>query len=172
MYDDHVASPAGILFQGSKKTSWECNLPLISSVSVIPKSLKSIGLFWEFENIVKVLLGDGDNKSLKIEVNENGDRGPWKAYKRYLDRRIEKNKEVILTTKLKVVDSSVVMVVEINQVGWSSPIIIDDIPPLKPAFLLNVNMEKKIRVGISDSLYKGLGSLVRLQTLSIKTGER
>jgi len=169
-YDDHIASPAGNLYQGSKKTSWECALPFIATVSGTPKKTESIGLFLEFENVFKVIVGDGDKRSIKIEKNDGGDRGPWAPfYRRYLAEELQINKEVTLTIKAKIEKGSVRLWVKIVQPGQAKPVIIDDIPPFIPeGITLETHLKEFFRIGINDSFYKGEGSWVRLGTLSIE----
>lgn len=169
-YDDHIASPAGNLYQGLMKTSWRCALPFIATISATPKKTESIGLFLEFENVFKVIVGDGDKRSIKIEKNDGGDRGPWTSfYRRYLTEELQTNKEVTLTIKAKIEGGLVRLWVEIVQPGQAKPVIIDDIPLFIPeGITLETHLKEFFRVGINDSFYKGEGSWVRLGTLSIE----
>jgi hypothetical protein len=170
-YDDHIASPAGRLFQGSKKTNWECGFPFEATISAVPKKESSIGLFLEFGGIFKVILGDGDRRSIKVEKNDRGDRGPWtQVYRTYLPAEIELNKEIVLTVKAKMEEGKILLKVEIIHSGRKDPVILI-IPPFRPQGVsLEAHTKGDFRVGINDYRYQGFGSLVRLDTLSIKEG--
>lgn len=170
--DNHVASPAGNLFQGSQKTSWECNLPLIATISATPEKVKSIGLFTEFENVFRVVVGDGDRRSIKIEKNDSGDRGAWTVvYRKYIEE-LQINREITLTIKAKTEDSKIHLWVGLSQPGLKEPIILDEIPYFSPQGIsVDEHTSEKVRIGINDSFYKNQGTWVRLGTLSIVEGE-
>lgn len=171
--DENITSVSGELYQGSRKTVWECHFPFTATLSVIPKGDKSIGLFFDVEGIDKLIIGDGDMKSIKVQKNDIGEMGEWgKFYRKYLDKPIVKNKELKVTNRQKIENGMIRSEIEIMQAGWNEPVVINDIPLFKPeSVILNNDTSIKFRIGMNDWLYRGQGSNIRFQTLSIKEGE-
>ena len=83
-------------FQGAYQSSFECNLPFVATISATPQGgTKSLGLFFEFRDIFKVLIGDGDMRAVKIQGNNKGERSEWGIISRqYLPKELEVGKEV------------------------------------------------------------------------------
>lgn len=154
------------LFQGSLKTLWGCNLPFSVRVKTIPISGQSLGLFIEIENLFKLILGDGDKISLKLERNDSGYRGAWKEIsKEKLFSKIEDKKPLILVMSTSFSGEWISVTVEVYHSGKELPETFnwEFVPPT----LDLLGRAYPIRVGLNDYRFKGEGSVVRLETLTI-----
>lgn len=165
--DDHVASVSGeLLYQGSYKTLWECSPPYIVKVEAVSISGPSVGLFLESENVYKITVGDGDRINLKIQRNDLGYRGEWETLLRdKLTEPIAEKEKVKLEIEEVLVGEWVELSIRVSHSGKDAP------DEFSARFIPHPGIEgdssRGFRVGINDSRYKGEGSLVRLETLSI-----
>jgi hypothetical protein len=164
-------------YQASSKTKWGCKIPFEARIVAFPVSGKSFGLFFEYENMFKVLIGDGDRKTLRVEENKFGYRGLWPELTDSVGKKrpslinsIEDGEEVLLIIKVKAIDKKIILNLEINHSKFQS------IERFNFEFEPNginyqTDQARNFRIGINDSRFKGEGSIVDLKTLSIKEGE-
>lgn len=164
-------------FQASSRTRWGCNIPFITTIVSYPVSGKSFGLFIEYENMFKVLIGDGDRKTIRVEVNKFGYRGLWPELKDSTGKKrpslinpVEIGEEVITTIKVKELNSKIVLNIEVLHSKFQSVEKFDfEFEPTGINY--KADQERNFRIGINDSRYKGEGSVIDLKTFSIKEGE-
>lgn len=165
-------------YQASVKTHWGCKMPFFAQVVAIPVSGPSFGLFFEYENVFKVIVGDGDRITLKVEQNKLGERKmDWtpvrdeKGHERQkLGNPIEDGEEVTLVVKAKEKEGWVLLRVEIYHSRFQS-VEIFDYSFLPNAVNNKTGQKRALRIGINDFRYKGEGSIIDLKILSIEEKE-
>lgn len=164
-------------FQASSETSWGCSLPFTAQIVSIPISGSSFGLSFEYFNMFKVVIGDGDRKTIRVEENKYGIRGAWPEIKDEtgkirpsLVNPIEDGEEVTLTIKAKHLDGKIKLNIVILHSKFKSKEEYNfEFEPTAVNF--QSDQSRKFRIGINDSRYKGEGSVIDLKTFSIKEGE-
>lgn len=165
--DPEVVTAGGTKnFQGAYQSSFECNLPFVATISATPQGgTKSLGLFFEFRDIFKVLIGDGDMRAVKIQGNNKGERGEWGIISRqYLPKELEVGKEVLVTVRAKLAGSKIAVEVDVLRSGIDRPDVF-----ILPGFSVSTstNVPRKFRIGINDYNYRGRGSVLRLTSFSV-----
>lgn len=154
------------LYQGSYKTLWECNLPYSLKTIMIPISSESLGFFIEVENLYRLIIGDGDMRYIKLERNDSGHRGSWgKVFREKLLSEIESKKTVTVILGTEISDGWVNVDIEIYHSARATADVYS--ARFMPLTLNPLEKNYAVRVGVNDFRYKGEGSLVRLETLSI-----
>lgn len=170
-----VSAPKNDKFQGAKRYPFDCIAPWIATASATPRNLDSIGLFVEYEEIFKILVGDGDRKTWKLEKNENGRRESWEIVTResLINGPISVNKQFSIVVRAIPIKEGLTLsikfdyvpagknkyVSEIHEVSVLNPLAID----------LDSNPSHAFRIGINDWRFKGEGSEVKLGTFSVKS---
>lgn len=162
-----------------------CQLPLVATVSATIHSSSSIGIVFEFDGVLQVILGDGDLRSIRYKTDTLGSR---KMGWRYVP---DPTKGVPLTHWLP--DGGKITVG--TQVDWtisfhSNEEKIEAQVSLSyksrngqyktnifPWVLISVqsynpvqNVGRFIRIGINDQLYKGTQSTIKFRHFSIRSG--
>lgn len=162
-----------------------CQLPLIATVSATIHSPFSIGMVFEFDGVLQVILGDGDLRSIRYKADTLGSR---KMGWRYVFDPI---KETPLTHWLP--DGGKITVG--TQVDWTISLHSNE-EKIEAQVLLSYksrngqyethvfpwtqisvqsyntdqNVGRFIRIGINDQLYKGTQSAIRFRHFSIRSG--
>lgn len=159
--------------QVAKKYPYPCKPPWEVKLSFVPLKEQSIGVFIEYEDVFKVLLGDGDRQTWKIEKNDLGRKGPWAEFlkEKLVNGKISMNKEVTIIISSKQKRNSLDLDIKFRYV-----------PEGKNDYIREerlVNIEAKatdlvgvparpFRVGLNDSRFRGTGSEIQFGTFSIK----
>lgn len=160
--------------QASSETQWGCSLPFTAQLVVIPVKGSSFGLFVEYKDMFKILVGDGDRKTIKIEARKyilNGSK--WVGITKNrpsLKNPIEDGEEVIITIKSKVEGERLLLHLDVYHSKFQSTESFDfELFPNGVNF--QIEQPRVFRIGINDSRYRGEGSIIDLKTFSIKEGE-
>ena len=171
-----ISAPDNGQFQGTKRYPFECELSWIATISATPRKPGSIGLFVEYEDVIKVIIGDGDRTTWKVEKNDNGRREEWKQVnKQKLDNgKISTDKQFTVIIKaLRNGKHAIDLELSLNYVPedktgyvWEFHKI-NNVSP--KALNLDVNPFHKFRVGVNDWRFKGKGSELKLGNFSVKT---
>ncbi len=165
-------------YQAAKETKWPCSLPFSATVVSIPISGPSFGLYVEYLDMFKVLIGDGDRKTIRVEENKwNSRKDSWPQIRDLENNKrptlvnpIEDGEEVTLTIKAKAINGKILLHIDVFHSKFQSHEPFDfEIVPNGVNF--QTDQPRPFRVGINDSRYKGYGSILDLKTLSIKEGE-
>lgn len=177
--NDHtvVAAPDSGTFQGVKRYQFDCSLPWIATFSAIPRKEESIGIFLEFEEVFRIIIGDGDRISWKIEKNDSGRKEKWtEVTRRKLSYgKITPNKQITVTLEASYKAGFIYLIFKINYLpegelnyGWLE---YKDIlfQPLAINLENSFNQSQKFRIGINDSRFKGRGSEIKFGKFSVKT---
>jgi hypothetical protein len=151
-------------------------LPWVATVSATPRKSESIGLFVEYEGVVKIIVGDGDRATWKVERNDNGRKEEWTRVgkQKWANGKISIDKEFTVSIKaLRNRKYDISLELSLNYIPegnkeyiWES-YKIDNIHP--EALNLDVNTSHKFRIGINDWRFKGKGSELKLGNFSVKT---
>lgn len=165
-------------YQASVKTLWGCKMPFFAQVVAIPVSGPSFGLFFEYEDVFKVIVGDGDRITLKVEQNKLDERTTaWITVRdeegrerQKLGNPIEDGEEVTLVVKTREKEGRVLLRVEIYHSRFQS-VEIFNYSFLPNAVNNKTGQKRALRIGINDFHYKGEGSIIDLKTLSIEEKE-
>jgi len=160
-------------YQAVVRTPWGCKFPLEAKIRVYPVSGSSLGLIFEYENVFKTLVGDGDRKTVRVQQNKWNIRGDWPEVElksNKLSFPIEDGEEIFITVKGKVVDGIVHVVLEVKHSKFQSS------DTFTASFIptgtnLNVDQSRKFRIGINDSFYKGKASIIKMDTFSVAEKE-
>lgn len=171
-----ISAPENVQFQGTKRYPFECQLPWIATISATPRKPESIGLFLEFEETIKIIIGDGDRITWKVEKNDNGRREEWTRVKKekLTNGKISVDKQFTVVIKTSRNGKYTVdLELSINYIPegktdyiWEAHVI-NNVRP--KALNLDVNASHKFRIGINDWRFKGKGSELKLGTFSVKT---
>lgn len=157
-------------YQAVVRTPWGCKLPFIARIRVYPKEGPSLGLIFEYEDMFRILIGDGDRKTIKVQQNKWNIRGEWPDVPLDNDKltnTIEDGEEVLVYVKSKVTNDEVLVEINIYHSKYQS------VETFNAHFIptgANFNQEesRRFRIGMNDSFYNGLGSIIRMDTFSIK----
>ncbi|KKQ98207.1 MAG: hypothetical protein UT24_C0014G0021 [Candidatus Woesebacteria bacterium GW2011_GWB1_39_12] len=165
-------------YQASYKSNWACNIPFVAQVVAIPLSGQSFGLFFEYEDVFRVLVGDGDRVTLKVEQNKLKDRkSEWQPVldkdgkeRQKLGNQIADGEEVTLEIKVKESDGKIVLHINVYHSKFQN------VEPFDYVFTPNaINIQapqpRNFRVGLNDFRFKGTGSVLDLKTLSVDERE-
>jgi len=169
-----VAAPSDGNYQGVKRYPFECSLPWIATFSAIPRKDSSIGIFLEFEEVFKVLIGDGDRINWKVEKNDQGRKGVWTEVirEKLTKGKISIDRQMTIVIEARFIERAVKLLFKINYVPEGGEYYVweehEDIQLQPKAINLETNPSQKFRIGINDWRFKGQGSEVKLGTFSIK----
>lgn len=170
-----VKTPDKPPYQSAKRYPYGCNLPWVATVSATPLKEESLGLFIEYEDVFKFVLGDGDRETLVIEKNDGGRRGEgWSRVDKSKlgSGEVALNKELTFTVEADLMQQGLLVSANLNY--WSEDSNQWEVFEYEsPVFVpLGVNLKsqerRKFRLGINDFRFKGTGSLLRLQTFRIR----
>lgn len=159
--------------QVTKRYPFTCKPPWEVRLSFAPLKEQSIGVFIEYEDVFKILLGDGDRQTWKIEKNDLGRKTSWSiAFKEKLvNGKISLNKEVTIIISAKPKGNSLDLNIKFrytpegkNDYIWEERLVNIE---AKATDLIGVPA-RAIRVGLNDSRYKGVGSEIQFGSFSIK----
>lgn len=159
--------------QVAKRYPYACKLPWEVKLSFVPLKEQSIGVFIEYEDVFKILLGDGDRQTWKIEKNDSGRKAPWtEILKEKLMRgKISVNKEVTVMLTAKQKGNGVALNFKLRYVPegtndyiWEERTINIE---AKATDLVGIP-SRPFRIGLNDSRYKGGGSEIQFGIFSIK----
>ena len=165
-------------FQASNKSKWACKLSFIAQLVVVPVSGQSLGLFFEYEDVFRVLVGDGDRVTLKVEQNNLNDRKrEWQAVpdkngkeRRKLGNPIEDGEEVTLIVKAKESEGNIVLHIDVYHSKYQSVEKFDYV--FSPnAINIQAPQQRNFRIGLNDFRFEGTGSIIDLKTLSVEEKE-
>ena len=169
-----VSAPREGNYQGVKRYPFECSLPWIATFSGIPRKESSIGIFLEFEEVFKILIGDGDRINWKVEKNDQGRKGVWTEVirEKLTNGKISVDRQMTIVIEAGLVGRAVKLLFKINYVPEGEENYIwekhEDIRFQPKAINLETNPSQKFRIGINDWRFKGQGSEVKLGTFSVK----
>lgn len=159
--------------QVAKKYPYPCKPPWEVKLSFVPLKEQSIGVFIEYEDVFKVLLGDGDRQTWKIEKNDFGRKGPWAEFlkEKLFNGKISINKEVTIIISSKQKGNSLDLDIKFRYVPegkddyiWEERLVNVE---AKATDLVGVSA-RPFRVGLNDSRFRGTGSEIQFGTFSIK----
>lgn len=165
-------------YQATRKSNWACNMPFVAQVVTIPLSGSSFGLFFEYEDVFRVLVGDGDRVTLKVEQNKLNDRKrEWLAVpdkdgneRQKLGNPIEDGEEVTLIVKTKESGGNIVLHIDVYHSKFQSVEQFDYV--FSPnAINIQAPQSRNYRVGLNDFRFEGTGSIIDLKTLSVEEKE-
>lgn len=172
--DPNVISASGSAnAQVTKRYPYSCKPPWEIKLLFVPLKERSIGVFIEYEDVFKIVLGDGDRQTWKIEKNDSGRKNPWTEIlkEKLTNGKISINKEVTINIVSKQIGNNLELDISFRYV-----------PEGKNDYIWEerkVNFEAKatdlvglparpIRVGLNDSRYRGAGSEIQFGIFSIK----
>jgi len=154
-------------YQAEVRTQWECPMPF--KVVLRFKSLgdESVGVFIEYQDIFKFIIGDGDKRTLRLKENDTGLRTDWRqVFEERLDFDIKKNEETILTLYAKEEGDEIVVKIIVQYASNEKPQ--EYLARFNPSKVItNSNQQRKFRLGINDWRYKGLGSKIQFDIFSV-----
>lgn len=159
--------------QVAKRYPYACKLPWEVRFSFVPLKEQSIGVFIEYEDVFKILLGDGDRQTWKIEKNDLGRKAPWtEVLKEKLVRgKISVNKEVTVVLTAKQKGNGLELNLKLRYVPegtndyiWEERTINVE---AKATDLVGIP-SRPFRIGLNDSRFKGSGSEIQFGIFSIK----
>lgn len=165
-------------FQASNKSKWACKIPFIAQVVAIPLSGQSFGLFFEYEDVFRVLVGDGDRVTLKVEQNKLDDRkrkwqpvpDKYNKERQKLKNPIEDGEEVTLIVKAKESEGNIVLHIDVYHSKYQSVEKFDYV--FSPnAINIQAPQQRNFRIGLNDFRFEGTGSIIDLKTLSVEEKE-
>lgn len=161
-----------------------CQLPLVATVSATIHSPSSIGMVFEFDGVLQVILGDGDLRSIRYKTDTLGSR---KMGWRYV---IDEDKGIPLThwlpngEKITVgtqvdwtisfhsneekIEAQVSLSYQLRN-GWYQTQVFPWVQIGVQSYNPIQNVGRFIRVGINDQLYKGTQSAIRFRHFSIRS---
>ncbi len=161
-------------FQVTKKYPFECKPPWTAQFSFTPLGEKSIGVFFEYENVFKVLIGDGDFVTWTLHKNDSGTRGKWTevSKEKFKNGKLSLKKEVTVYITISKIEGSLLygeLKVSYVPLGksnyeWESHNFI--LQPL--AVDIASNPSREFRIGLNDYRYKGLGSTIKMGFFSVR----
>lgn len=172
--DPNVISASGSAnAQVTKRYPYSCKPPWEIKLLFVPLKEQSIGVFIEYEDVFKIILGDGDRQTWKIEKNDSGRKNPWTEVikEKLTNGKISVNKEVTVNIVSKQIGNNLELSISFRYV-----------PEGKNDYIWEerkVNFEAKatdlvglparpIRIGLNDSRYRGAGSEIQFGIFSIK----
>lgn len=162
-----------------------CQLPLVATVSATIHSPSSIGMVFEFDGVLQVILGDGDLRSIRYKTDTLGSR---KMGWRYVSdptkkvplthwlpdgEKITVGTQVDWTTSFHLSEEKIEAQVSLSYKSRSGqykthifPWVQISVQSYNPV----QNVGRFIRIGINDQLYKGTQSAIRFRHFSIRSG--
>ncbi|MBI2039571.1 hypothetical protein HYT18_00685 [Candidatus Microgenomates bacterium] len=175
-----VAAPESDTFQAAKRYQFDCSLPWIATFSAIPRKNQSIGIFLEFEEVFRILIGDGDRLTWKVEKNDSGRKEKWaEVTRRKLgDANVTLDKQITVTLEATYKAGFIYLVFKMNYLPEGEVnyrwVEYKDIlfKPLAINLEDSFNQAQKFRIGINDYRFKGKGSEVKFGKFSVKTMKR
>ncbi|MBI2596765.1 hypothetical protein HYW41_01290 [Candidatus Daviesbacteria bacterium] len=159
--------------QVAKKYPYPCRPPWEVKLSFVPLKEQSIGVFIEYEDVFKVLLGDGDRQTWKIEKNDSARKSPWTEFikEKLVNGKISVSKEVTIIISSNQKGNGLDLNIQFRYVPegkndyiWEERLVYIE---AKATDLVGVPA-RPFRVGLNDSRFKGAGSEIRFGIFSIK----
>lgn len=159
--------------QVTKRYSFACKVPWELKLSFVPLKTQSVGVFVEYEDVFKILLGDGDRQTWKLEKNDLGRKSPWTEVlkEKLINGKISVNREVTLIILSKQKGNNLELNIKIrympegkNDYIWEERIVNFE---AKATDLVGIPT-RPFRIGINDSRYKGSGSEIQFGIFSIR----
>lgn len=171
-----VSASDSAKYQVAKRYPFSCKPPWVATFTFIPLKTQSIGVFFEYEDIFKFLIGNGDRITWVLQKNDQGSRKiDWTEFaKQKLDKgNIATNKEVtIVINLLKIEGNFVVLHIKIryfpensNSYEW-----VEFDERFNPSSIdLSADPTRSFRIGINESWFKGTGSEIKFNTFNVKS---
>ncbi len=162
-----------------------CQLPLVATVSATIQSPSSLGMVFEFDGVLQVILGDGDLRSIRYKTDTLGSR---KMGWRYVpeptkgtplthwlpdEEKVSTGTQVDWTISLRSKEESIEVQVSLSyqlRSGQYKTHIFPQAQMNVQSYNIEKNVGRFIRVGINDQLYKGTQSAIRFRHFSIRSG--
>ncbi|MCL5784592.1 MAG: hypothetical protein M1142_04550 [Patescibacteria group bacterium] len=170
---DVISASGSANFQVAKKYSFPCKAPFTAKLSFIPLKERSIGVFVEFEDVFKVLVGDGDRLTWKIEENSGNRKQPWliRLREKMKNGPISLNKEATLILDAKPSLNGLDLKITFSYIpeGKSDRVFEYETSAVKASVTDLINSPARtFRIGLNDFRYKGSGSEIRFGAFSVK----
>lgn len=150
-----------------------CSLPLEATISAEIRSKFSMGLIYEFEDVLQIIVGDGDMRSIRYKIHKSNDRkygwdyiyypnGSSKITHRISENGITSDSQIDFTIKLRAMDQEEIeiqIVLSYKPIGGNYKT--QEFPPVRVKsfnYNLSQNIGKFTRVGLNDYSFKGTES--------------
>lgn len=164
--------------QASVVSSFGCPLPLVATASATLIRGKSMGFFLEFENVIKVIIGDGDRRFIDLKVNRSGKRSGensgWVSIfdesgsgRPKLSQEIEWGTEVNLVVSVRSLGGDLEVGVQVYRNSSAEPI--EFVKRITPNFNPRLPVTKKFILGVNESKYHGKESDIKMGSFSVKS---
>ena len=162
-----------------------CQLPLVATVSATVQSPASIGMVFEFNGVLQIILGDGDLRSIRYKTDTLGSR---KMGWRYVSDStkgtplthwlpdgeiISAGTQVDWTMSLRSNKENIEVQVSLSYQSRNDQYKTHVFPWVQmsvQSYNTDQNLGRFIRVGINDQLYKGTQSAIMFRHFSIRSG--
>lgn len=161
-----------------------CKLPLTATISAEIRSEISIGLIFEFEDVLQVILGDGDMRSLRYKTHTlEARKYGWeyvydindKKITHWISGAIAPGSQVDMTIKLRAAEIDEIEVqVELSYRSVNGSYTTQKFSTVRMKaynYNLQQNIGKYLRVGINDFLFKGTQSTIKPQRFKVQSGK-
>lgn len=170
-------------YQSLMVFEFACELPLVATISAIIQSPQSIGLVFEYDGVLQILLGDGDKRSIRYKTHTmEARRYGWEyvydkddhKITQWIPDGVEQGSQIDLTIVMMPVGKGEIEIqVSLSYLHAVGEYTVETFPPvIVKAYNYNFqqNIGKYIRVGINDFLYKGNQSKISFLRFSSISG--
>lgn len=174
--DPSVVSASGSAnFQVTKRYPFLCDPPWVATFSFTPKKEFSVGVFFEYEDVFKITIGDGDRLTWLLQKNDQGSRRKdWTevSKEKLVKGKIAIDREVTgEVTMQKIEGNQITLKLKLRYQPENSSTYewVEYIKSFKPeAADLIGNPARSVRIGLNDSRFKGEGTEVKFGYFSIR----